>query len=223
MQQQTALVFTGGGTAGPPVGDFGLVIAADSGLALASALGYRVDLVVGDLDSVDPADLDAAVAAGASVERHDRDKDRTDLELALDAAATRGARRVHVVGGAGGRLDHVLANAICLASDTWAGLELSATYGTAGVWVVRTVAVIAGRPGDLVSLVPVGGPAHGVRTEGLRWRLAGDTLHPASGRGISNELTAAEARVTLEAGTLLAVAPGPENPAPTRDHGGTPT
>lgn len=223
MNQQTALVFTGGGIAIPPVGDFGFVIAADSGLALASAHGHHVDLVVGDLDSVDPTDLDAAVTAGADVERHDTDKDRTDLELALDAALTRGATHVHVVGGAGGRLDHVLANAICLASDAWAGLEVSATFGEAAVWVVREAAVMAGRPGDLVSLVPVGGPAHGVRTEGLRWRLAGDTLHPASGRGISNEFTSERAHVTLTAGTLLAVAPGPEPPPPTLDDRGAQT
>lgn len=211
MQETTVLVFTGGGDAAARLqGDFAFVIAADSGLALASAFGHHVDLLVGDLDSVDPERLEAAVAAGTRVERHDTDKDRTDLELALDAAAARGARRVHVIGGAGGRLDHVLANALCLASDSWAGLELSATYGTARVWVVRAGVEMQGSVGDLVSLVPVGGPARGVRTSGLRWHLSGDTLDPASGRGISNEFAAALATVSLEAGTLLVVAPGPE-------------
>jgi len=223
VHEQTVLVLTGGGAARAPVGRFGYVIAADSGLALAPQLGYDVDLVVGDLDSVDPADLDAAVAAGALVERHDADKDRTDLELALEAARTRGAQRVHVVGGAGGRLDHVLANALCLASATWAGMEVSATFGSAGVWVVHAAAELSGRPGDFVSLMPIGGPAHGVRTEGLRWQLAGETLHPASGRGVSNELTAETAVVTLESGALLVVLPGREQATVSTDDGGTHT
>lgn len=211
MQERNVLVFTGGGDAGPlPADDFELVIAADSGLALASSLGCPVDLVVGDMDSVDMTALDAAAAAGARVERHDRDKDRTDLELALDAARRHGASRVHVVGGAGGRLDHVLANALCLAAEEWSALEIRATYGRARVWVVRTAATMGGRPGELVSLVPVGGRATGVRTTGLRWRLGGDTLHPASGRGISNEFAAPRATVALDVGTLLVVAPGPE-------------
>lgn len=211
MHEQTALVFTGGGrvAAVPPEG-FGLVIAADSGLALAAALGRHVDVVVGDLDSVDPADLERAVAAGAVVERHDPDKDMTDLELALGAAAARGARRVHVAGGVGGRLDHTLANALCLAAPAWVDLELSAGFGAARVWVVRTDVAVTGDPGDLLSLVPVGGPAHGVRTAGLRWQLAGETLDPASGRGVSNELTETTATVSLVSGTLLAIAPGPE-------------
>ena len=59
------------------------MIAADSGLDHATALGFAVDLVVGDLDSADPAAVDAAVAAGAAVERHPEAKDATDLELAL--------------------------------------------------------------------------------------------------------------------------------------------
>jgi len=67
------VVVLAGGEPGPvvprafPPGTF--VIAADSGLQLAPALGLHVDLVVGDCDSVDPAALEAAVAAGATVER----------------------------------------------------------------------------------------------------------------------------------------------------------
>ena len=64
-----ALVFAGGDRPPPnavgnlPTAD--LVIAADSGLEHAVALGFTVDLVVGDLDSVDPTALDTAVAARA--------------------------------------------------------------------------------------------------------------------------------------------------------------
>ena len=66
-----------------------LVVAADSGLDLARRLGVPVDLVVGDFDSVDPAGLAAAAAAGSVLERHPVDKDATDLELALDAVLRR--------------------------------------------------------------------------------------------------------------------------------------
>jgi thiamine pyrophosphokinase len=182
-----------------------LVIAADSGLAHARAVGVAVDVVVGDLDSVDGADLDAAVAAGAVVERHPTDKDATDLELALLAARDRGAGEIVVVGGHGGRLDHFLANALLLGAPDLAGVHVCARLGDATVTVVRDRAELAGSPGALCSLLPVGGPAEGVRTERLRFPLERETLFPGSTRGVSNEFLATTATVTLERGVLLAV------------------
>jgi len=189
-------------TDGPP-----LVIAADSGLDHALALGIHTDLVVGDLDSASTAGQDAARAAGTEFETHPVDKDATDLELALGAARARGARRVTVVGGGGGRHDHLLANALVLAAAEFADLDLDALVGTARITVVRTRATLHGRPGDLCSLIPVGGPAHGVHTTGLRFPLHGEDLLPGSTRGVSNELLHPTATVSLTAGVLLAVQP----------------
>ncbi|MFN2322443.1 MAG: thiamine diphosphokinase, partial [Trueperaceae bacterium] len=87
-----------------------LVIAADGGLRHAAALGLVPDLLVGDLDSVDAAVL--AAHPGLESERHPTDKDALDLELALDAAAARGAGRITVVGGLSGRLDQTLATVL---------------------------------------------------------------------------------------------------------------
>src|SRR5438093_11623178 len=93
-----------------------LVVAADSGIEHAVAAGYHVDLVVGDLDSADPRTVSAARAAGAVVEHHPEAKDATDLELALAAVRDRDCTRAIVVGGHGGRGDHLLANALHLTS-----------------------------------------------------------------------------------------------------------
>jgi putative transcriptional regulator len=65
------------------------VIAADGGAATALALGLRADEVIGDLDSVSPGDEARVRRAGGRVHRHPRDKDATDLELALAAAVSR--------------------------------------------------------------------------------------------------------------------------------------
>ena len=184
-----------------------LVIAADSGLGHAQRLGVAVDLLVGDLDSVDADALEAAVAAGVDVEQHPTAKDATDLELALDAAVQRGARSALVVGGHGGRLDHLLANALLCASPRFATLRIEARMGDARVTVIHDRAEIDGAPGSLCSLLPVGGPADGVSTTGLRFPLHNETLEPGSTRGVSNEFLASTATVSLQGGVLLAVVP----------------
>jgi thiamine pyrophosphokinase len=210
----TCVVVTGGGPVDPSVldriPDAALVIGVDSGVAHAIDLGLHVDVAVGDFDSLAPDVLAAVVRTGARVERHPTAKDATDLELGLVAAARSGATRVVVVGGHGGRLDHLLANALLLASPRFAGLAVEALLGPAWVAVARPggATAIAGRPGDVVSLLPVGGAATGVVTTGLAYPLAGEELTAGTTRGISNELTCGRATVSLGCGTLLVVRPG---------------
>lgn len=213
---RTVVVATGGDPVDPStrgsLPDAERVIVADSGLAIADALGLRVDLVVGDLDSVEPSALARAQAAGATVEQHRPDKDATDLELALRAAQRDGATKIVVVGGAGGRFDHVLANVSALCSPSLAGITVEALIGRARLTVIWERAVLAGLPGEYVSLLPIGGPAEGVVTSGLRYPVQGETLSPGSTRGVSNEFAAPVATIALTSGVLLAVAPGEAAP-----------
>ena len=184
------------------------VIAADGGLDRAAALGLDVDVVIGDLDSVSAGALAAAEAAGARVVRHPEAKDATDLELALDEAVRLGARRVLVVASAEGRLDHLLGSLLLLGAEAYAAIAVDAIVGEALVHVVRGERALRGSPGELLSLVAVGGPATGVVTSGLDFPLASETLHPGSSRGISNVFAAETATVSVEAGTLFAIRPG---------------
>jgi thiamine pyrophosphokinase len=184
------------------------VIAADRGLEHALELGLEVTIAVGDFDSASPEAVEAAESAGIRIERHPAEKDATDLELALDAALTFRPERIVVLAGRGGRLDHELATLQLLASPRYAGVEVDALLGDARVHVVRGKRRLEGEPGELVSLLALHGPAEGVTTEGLEYRLRGETLEPGSTRGVSNVFTNREARVTVERGVLLAVRPG---------------
>jgi thiamine pyrophosphokinase len=191
----------------PAAGD--VVIAADSGLDRAAELELDVDLVVGDLDSANGVAVEAAVRRGVELERHPKEKDAIDLELAIEAARRRGARRVVVIDGGGGRLDLAMANLLLLAAPAHADLAVEAMVGTARVHVVRDELVVRGEPGERLSLLPVHGPAKGVLTEGLRYPLDHEDLAAGTTRGCSNELLADTAWVALEEGTLLCILPGP--------------
>ena len=180
-----------------------LLVAADSGADAAVSLGLRVDVVVGDFDSVSPQ----ALTSAERQRRYPVDKDATDLELALREARDLGAERITLIGGGGGRLDHLLANAAVLGSDDLADIEVDALMGEARLWVVRSQQEITGRAGQLVSLLPLGGSAHGVHTTGLRWALCGETLAAGSARGVSNEMTGSRTQVSLSSGVLLVIQP----------------
>lgn len=206
---RSVVVFAGGDA--PPVAAReaipagATVVAADGGIDHALALGLRVDVAVGDFDSVTPAGLAAVERAGARIDRHPAAKDATDLELALAAAAALAPERVLVVGGAGGRLDHLLGEVLLLGAPAYGGFELDALLGGAHVHVVRGRRLLRGTPGEIVSLFALHAPARGVVTSGLAYPLRGETLEPGSTRGVSNVFDAAEASIAVADGVVLAV------------------
>jgi len=192
-----------------------LVFAADGGARHAAQLGLRVDAWVGDGDSIDPGQLDALVAAGATVERVAVDKDETDAELAVKRALTAGASTIVVLGALGGaRIDHALANVALLASPAVAAVD-AVLYDAAGARVRLVTAPgpdratvrrsLPGRPGDLVSLLPFGGDVTGVTTDGLRFPLVDEVLQLGRARGVSNVRTSDVATVAVRSGRLLVI------------------
>jgi thiamine pyrophosphokinase len=188
-----------------------LVIAADSGVDHAYAIGLRVDVAIGDFDSISTEGLARAESEGARIERHPVVKDHTDLELALDEAIRLGGTDIVVLGVGGGRLDHLLANVLLMASPRFSECRLTAFDGAGRVHVVHggePATSLPGEVGELVTLLPVGGTASGITTEGLRYPLRGDSLSPGTSRGVSNVIAAVPASVQLDDGVLIAVFPG---------------
>lgn len=199
----TAIVLTGGDPVPASLRDHlpraDLVIAADSGYHLAPLLGIDVDLVIGDFDSIDPgADL-----SRSEVVRHPTNKDHSDLELAFAAAEARQATDVFVVGGGGGRLDHLLANAAVIASHDRA--TITWLTGSESIHVVTGARSITGSAGDIVTLLALGGDAGGVTTRDLLYPLVRETIHFGSARGLSNVMLTSEATVSVDSGVLIAI------------------
>ena len=181
------------------------IIAADGGTHHALAVGAIPHVVIGDLDSLSPDEQARVEAAGAQVIRFSPRKDETDLELALLHAVREGATEIVILAALGGRLDQTIANLLLLALPELSGLDVRIVEGQQTVFLIHDEALIEGRPGDTVSLIPLGGDAVGVTTEGLEWPLHEDTLRFGPARGVSNVLTAERARVRVRRGSLLCV------------------
>lgn len=206
----TVLVFSGGQPltavqiARLPVAD--VVIAADSGVDRAHESGCRVDIAVGDFDSVTDAGLAKVEAAGGRVVAHPEAKNETDLELALLEAASLDPDRIVVTAVEGGRPDHHLATLLLLADRRFRHTRVEALVGdTATFTVVHTRLEFDGVIDDLVSLLPIGGDAAGVETSGLRYPLRGETLAASSPRGMSNLLSSPHASVAVRDGTVMVI------------------
>ena len=179
-------------------------IAADGGLRYFRAMEILPHLIIGDLDSIAAEELPGLQSAGVEIRRFPVEKNETDLELALRAAADI-STTIIVMAGLGGRLDQTLGNIYLLLDPRLADKNIRLEDGVEEVFWIRTEAVITGEPGDRVSLLPLLGTVQGVLTTDLRYPLNTETLFPEHSRGISNEMTAHTARVSIASGCLLCI------------------
>jgi len=213
MTSQAALIFANGNlNDGPAVRAVlerwpdAYVIAADGGARNALACNLIPHLIIGDFDSLMPAELRMFEAQGAEIRRHSPHKNETDLELALLMAAEQGRNPIRVLGGVGDRLDQTFANVYLLALPALRESDVRLVAGRQTTWLAYPGAtLITGQPGDTLSLVPLSGAAEGIRTDGLEYALHGEALHFGPARGISNVLTHEAAEVRFETGLLLLI------------------
>ncbi len=190
-----------------------LVIAADGGARAAERLGFAIDLLIGDGDSLDRLEIDRLRASGVAVQLAAVAKDESDTELAVRAAIHRGADQLTIVGGLGGRLDHALANIWLLALPDLADRPAILVDSTTRVRLLRAPrsggglaeVVLPGRIGDLVTLLPLGPTVEGVTTDGLHYPLRDEPLLLGPARGLSNVRATTEAHVSLRRGQLLII------------------
>ena len=180
-----------------------LIVAADSGLRHAAALGVSPDIVVGDFDSV----TQEVLAEYPDLPRleHPPEKDLLDLELALNYAQERGAENYLIVGGLGDRFDQSLAAVLIAARWAREGFDVSLDSGERAVYLLAgeeevRLELPPRQRFSLLSLVETST----VSLEGAKYPLQGYELPFGVGRGVSNEVSQAPLRVTL-AGGLVAL------------------
>jgi len=184
-----------------------VIIAADGGALHCRRMGLVPHILIGDFDSLDAQELAELQAAGVETIHHPARKNYTDLELALLYARDRGINEILVMGALGARWDQTLANLLLPATQALASLRISLVDGPQEILLLRggSQLEVRGRPGDLVSLIPLGGDGSGVTTRGLEYPLDDETLPFGGTRGISNILLGEKGAVSLSQGILLCV------------------
>lgn len=209
------VVVVGGGALSPRASTaatsvaHGAVIAADSGLDHAIAVGLEPTALVGDLDSISAAGRMWAYAHGLAIDEHPAAKDLTDTELALAAAAATPTDGLLVVGGVGERLDHLLGVLLALGGEAAAAFaDVRAIIGDSEFVVVHAHHrhELRLEPGRTFSVLALHGACRGVHLHGARWELDGADLAATEARGLSNVANGTIA-VALDHGTLTVVIP----------------
>jgi thiamine pyrophosphokinase len=112
-----------------------LFICCDGGVRHFQYLGIKPDVIIGDMDSIDPALQASYSKQGVKIIKYPVNKDFTDTELALNYALNLKPEAIFIWGALGGRIDHALANVFLLCKGQEKGIRtcLVDEYGEAFV------------------------------------------------------------------------------------------
>lgn len=183
------------------------LIAVDSGLDHARNLGLHPNLVIGDFDSISDSGLSWVKKQKIEIKQFSTNKDKSDLELALDEAKRIGDS-VFVVGSDSGRFDHVLGIIAALGSAAPFFSQSYALLGSSYLTFVNTNGRIYLSNGRTASIFALGEHAHGVTLRGFKWELVDASLPTKSTLGLSNELLGKVGEVSVESGVLAVIQTG---------------
>lgn len=185
--------------------DNDIVICADGGAEYVLRCGIIPDILVGDLDSLKDETYKRLENTKCKVLRYPKEKDFTDTQLAVDYAVEAGASEITMLGSIGDRLDHSLANIFLLINLIKKNIKACIINEKNIINIISSTIKLRGNIGDLLSLIPIGGDAFGVYTDGLKYKLSGANIVSGDPIGISNVFSKEEVEISIESGLLLVI------------------
>lgn len=179
------------------------VVCADGGAAHLVKMGILPDVVIGDLDSMAPADRTYLETKKVAFIRHPVDKDDTDTALAARWAVDNGAVEITFLGATGTRLDHTLANVMLMAPLQAAGITCRMLDDHNEIYLITDQLRLTGSVGEYLSLIPLSARVTGVTLSGLSFPLSNATITRGDSLGVSNRFAAKTVNVSLKTGLLM--------------------
>lgn len=184
------------------------VYAADGGASHCAKLRITPDILIGDLDSIDPSILLGYEISGVEIYRHPTRKDATDLEISLDLALSKGVQKIWLAGVLGGRWDMSLSNIFLAAAEKYRFMQIGILAPDCSIQILHPSSepfVVDSSFGENVSLLPLRNDIHGLTLKGFEYALSKQTVVFGSSRGVSNMLRGKQASIDHTKGILLCI------------------
>ena len=182
-----------------------LFVAADSGLQAALNADIKPDWVIGDMDSLEDKSRLSAVPQERVI-RHPHDKDFTDTELAFSLAAEKGCDDIWILGGGGGRIDHLFGIRSLFERERFPRRWITNAEDIRCIdsKAKQNELSLKIEKGAVVSVFPLGEGQWEAKSVGLKWQLNG--LRWDRGFfGLSNVAVDGDFSVTAEAGRFMVI------------------
>lgn len=189
---------------------FDHIIGVDGGLKFCYDHKIVPTRIVGDFDTLSPEILTwYKKNTQIEIREYNPVKDATDTQIAVELALSLGSDHVTILGGTGTRLDHVLGNiqSLYLALEKGVDCEILDEHNRIRLIQGEYRIKKTEQYGKYVSLIPFTTDVNGVTLEGLKYPVQDQhfTVQGSGGFGVSNEIAADEARISLKQGIFIMI------------------
>jgi len=182
-----------------------LIIACDGGVRHLQQTGIKPDVIIGDMDSIDSAQLASYSEQGVKIIKYPVGKDYTDTELALDYAINLKPAAIYIWAALGGRLDHTLSNVFLLEKGKDVSIKTYLIDEYCEVFILNGSMEFSSAAGQTVSLIALSPQVECLTLRGFLYPLDDATLRMGESRCISNIIKEDNAKVSLRSGNLLVI------------------
>ncbi len=181
--------------------EYDVTIGCDKAAVIGIVKKFRIDVAIGDFDSVDSREMRIIRELSGRIIMLDEHKDNTDTEEALKYAYNNGATSVDIYGGIGGnRIEHLFANINMLKKyeNVTMSNEFSTIYVTSKSFSVTDI-------DDYYYSFFAATNVKGLTLIGFKYSLYDYDLATDDSLCVSNELSEKNGQVRFNSGKLIVI------------------
>lgn len=172
---------------------------ADGGAKKALELNYIPKEVWGDFDSLDQISLDLLKSNNVTIKKFNKDKDFTDGELLISYVTSLNYDEIYIIGGLGGRIDHMLTNINLIFKYK----NIIFIDRSEKLFLVTSNFILKNNLNKRISFIPFSDTIENLTLEGFFYPLKNHTLKRGDSTCLSNIITSEEAFISFSSGKLL--------------------
>lgn len=177
------------------------IIGADKGAETAYRYKFDLDLVVGDFDSINSEILNHF---NTEIIEYPKEKDKTDLELAIDILEKKGYKNIIIINALGNRIDHTLGNVFLL--EKYPKINIRIIDNISETFLVnKNEIVLRNKIGYILSIIPISKNIEIENLTGVKYPLQNKKVERGSSLCISNLIEERECLISIKKGRAFMI------------------
>jgi len=177
------------------------IIGVDKGAEIAYKYDFKLDILIGDFDSIDEEILEKI---DTEILKYPKEKDKTDLELSLDYVLEKEYKSVVILNALGNRLDHTMGNIFLI--EKYNDLDIKIIDNNTEIFLLNEKEVILEDKNDyILSIVPISQNVEIKNLQGTKYKLKDKRITRGSTLCISNLIKKSQCLISIKKGSAFII------------------